>query len=67
MNSTYVCVYSFTYTHTRARSLHPQNLSPAEYEAEKERVADDICRRLEAIFPGLCAAIEYREVRRCIV
>ena len=39
-----------------------QDLSPAEYEAEKERVADSICARLEAVFPGLRGAIEFREV-----
>jgi hypothetical protein len=42
---------------------HNQDLSPAEYEAEKERVADAICARLDAVFPGLSAAVEFREVR----
>jgi len=37
-------------------------MTPAEYEAEKERVADSICERLEAVFPGLRGAIEFREV-----
>jgi prolycopene isomerase len=37
-------------------------MSPAEYEAKKEEVADEICARLEALFPGLRAAIEFREV-----
>ncbi|GBF98578.1 carotene isomerase [Raphidocelis subcapitata] len=38
-----------------------QDLTPAEYEAEKERVADSICARLEAVLPGLRGAIEFRE------
>jgi prolycopene isomerase len=37
-------------------------MSPVEYEAKKEAVADEICARLEALFPGLRAAIEFREV-----
>jgi hypothetical protein len=40
-----------------------QGMSPAEYEAQKVAVADDICKRLEAIWPGLSASIEFREVR----
>lgn len=40
-----------------------QGMSPVEYEAQKVAVADDICRRLEALWPGLCASIEFREVR----
>ena len=40
-----------------------QGMSPEEYEAQKERVADEICKRLEALWPGLRAAIEFREVR----
>eukprot|EP00879_Flechtneria_rotunda_P031484 GHRR01034401.1.p1 GENE.GHRR01034401.1~~GHRR01034401.1.p1 ORF type:complete len:291 (+),score=89.08 GHRR01034401.1:305-1177(+) len=39
-----------------------QNLLPAEYEAKKVAVADDICQRLEAIWPGLRGAIEFCEV-----
>lgn len=39
-----------------------QGMSPAEYEAQKVAVADDICRRLETLWPGLRASIEFREV-----
>ncbi|KXZ53863.1 hypothetical protein GPECTOR_6g781 [Gonium pectorale] len=39
-----------------------QGLSPAEYEATKEKVADEICARLEAILPGLRAGTTFREV-----
>lgn len=38
-------------------------MSPAEYEAQKVAVADDICKRLEILWPGLRASIEFREVR----
>jgi hypothetical protein len=51
-----------TRTHTR-RPVVVQGLSPPEYEAQKEAVADGICRRLEKLWPGLCDAIEFREVR----
>jgi hypothetical protein len=37
-------------------------MSPDEYEAKKEAVADEICARLEKLWPGLRAAIEFREV-----
>jgi phytoene dehydrogenase-like protein len=43
-------------------SMLLQGMSPAEYDAKKEEVADEICARLEALFPGLRAAIEFREV-----
>eukprot|EP00882_Tetradesmus_deserticola_P026547 GHRQ01029298.1.p1 GENE.GHRQ01029298.1~~GHRQ01029298.1.p1 ORF type:complete len:154 (+),score=59.63 GHRQ01029298.1:1186-1647(+) len=39
-----------------------QGMSPEQYEAQKEAVADEVCSRLEALFPGLTAAIEFREV-----
>lgn len=42
--------------------LRLQGMSPDEYEAKKEQVADEICERLEALWPGLRAAIEFREV-----
>lgn len=44
----------------------PQNLSPEQYEAEKERVADELCARMEAVWPGLRGAIEFREVRAAL-
>ena len=39
-----------------------QDLSPDEYERKKEEVADALCKRLEVVFPGLTAAITFREV-----
>ncbi|GIL48169.1 hypothetical protein Vafri_4859 [Volvox africanus] len=39
-----------------------KDLSPTEYEAAKEQLADQICERLEAIIPGLRAATTFREV-----
>lgn len=44
-----------------------QGLSPEEYEAEKERVADEIVARLDAVIPGLAAAVEFREVREGVI
>ncbi len=38
-----------------------QDLSPSAYEAKKELVAKGLCDRLEAIFPGLSAGIDYQE------
>ena len=40
-----------------------QDLSPDEYERKKEEVADAICKRLDAVFPGLSDGITFREVR----
>ncbi|BDI19550.1 carotene isomerase [Nostoc cf. commune SO-36] len=39
-----------------------QKLSPSEYEAKKEEAAWRIIDRLEKIFPGLDAALDYLEV-----
>lgn len=39
-----------------------QGLSPSDYEAQKEAVADEVCGRLEALWPGLRQAVEFREV-----
>ena len=39
-----------------------QNLSQDEYEQKKEAVAGKIIKRLEQIFPGLDAALDYMEV-----
>lgn len=41
----------------------PQSLGPEEYERQKEAVADELCARLEAVFPGLQAGTTFREVR----
>jgi prolycopene isomerase len=38
-----------------------QKLSPSDYEAQKEIVANQIIDRLEAIFPGLAAGLDYQE------
>ena len=40
-----------------------QDLSPDEYERKKEEVADALCKRIEAVIPGLRDAIVFREVR----
>ncbi|MEM9544214.1 MAG: carotenoid isomerase [Cyanobacteria bacterium P01_E01_bin.42] len=39
-----------------------QGLSPNEYEEKKEAAAERLIQRLETIFPGLIAGIDYREV-----
>lgn len=38
-----------------------QNLSPSDYEAQKEEVAAQLVDRLESVFPGLAAALDYQE------
>jgi prolycopene isomerase len=40
---------------------HWQNLSPTDYKAKKETIAQQIIDRLEKIFPGLSAGIDYQE------
>ena len=39
-----------------------QGLSPREYEEKKEAAADRAIERLEVIFPGLSAGLDYQEV-----
>lgn len=39
-----------------------QGLSPKEYEEKKEAAADRLIERLEVIFPGLIAGLDYQEV-----
>ncbi|MEB3312016.1 MAG: carotenoid isomerase [Snowella sp.] len=39
-----------------------QNLSPSEYETKKEAAAGRLIERLEAIFPGLDAGLDYMEI-----
>lgn len=39
-----------------------QNLSPTAYEQQKEAKANEIIHRLEKIFPGLEAGLDYQEV-----
>ncbi|MBD1996200.1 carotene isomerase [Leptolyngbya sp. FACHB-541] len=38
-----------------------QGLSPSEYQQKKDKVADQIVSRLEKLFPGLSAALDYQE------
>lgn len=38
-----------------------QNLSPHEYQQRKEEVAHQVVTRLEQIFPGLSAGLDYQE------
>jgi prolycopene isomerase len=40
---------------------HWQSLSPSDYESKKEAVAGELIDRLEAIFPGLSAGLDYQE------
>ena len=48
---------------SRRNFIHDvQGLPPAEYEAKKERVADELVARVEAHLPGLAAATVFREV-----
>lgn len=39
-----------------------QGLSPQEYQQKKEQAAENLIKRLEAIFPGLSAGLDYQEV-----
>ncbi|MEM7772689.1 MAG: carotenoid isomerase [Cyanobacteria bacterium P01_A01_bin.37] len=39
-----------------------QALSPSEYEQKKEAIANQLIVRLEAIFPGFSAALDYQEI-----
>ncbi|MBP0017440.1 MAG: carotene isomerase [Cyanobacteria bacterium SBLK] len=39
-----------------------QRLSPKEYEEKKEAAAERLIERLEVIFPGLIAGLDYQEV-----
>lgn len=39
-----------------------QGLSPQQYQQKKEEAAEQLIDRLEAIFPGLSAGIDYQEI-----
>ncbi|WP_019507817.1 carotenoid isomerase [Pleurocapsa sp. PCC 7319] len=39
-----------------------RGLSPQEYQQKKEAAAENLIHRLEAIFPGLSAGLDYQEV-----
>ena len=53
---------------TCARSTFPswiedwQGLSPQAYQEKKEEAAENLIHRLEKIFPGLSAGLDYQEV-----
>lgn len=53
--------YHIIHTFTPDWVDHWQNLSPSAYEARKEDVAAELCDRLEAIFPGLAAGLDFQE------
>ena len=41
---------------------HWQNLTPQAYQNQKEEAAHNLIQRLEALFPGLAAGLDYQEV-----
>ncbi|WP_448598510.1 carotenoid isomerase [Thermoleptolyngbya sp.] len=53
--------YHIIHTFTPDWVDHWKDLSPSEYEAQKEDVAAELCDRLEAIFPGLAAGLDFQE------
>lgn len=54
--------YHIIHTFTPSWIEDWQNLTPSAYQTKKEAAAARLCDRLEAIFPGLNAAIDYQEV-----
>ncbi len=54
--------YHIIHTFTPSWIADWQSLSSSEYENKKEEVAGQIIKRLERIFPGLDAALDYMEV-----
>ncbi len=54
--------YHIIHTFTPSWVADWQGLSPSEYEQKKEEAAGRIIARLEKIFPGLDAALDYMEV-----
>ncbi|ACA99879.1 MULTISPECIES: carotenoid isomerase [Cyanophyceae] len=54
--------YHIIHTFTPSWLSEWQGLSPQEYEAKKEAAAWQLVDRLEAIFPGLDAGLDYMEV-----
>jgi len=54
--------YHIIHTFTPSWLDNWQNLSPKEYESKKEEDANRLIERLETIFPGLEAGLDYQEV-----
>ncbi|MGF1482102.1 MAG: carotenoid isomerase [Cyanophyceae cyanobacterium] len=54
--------YHIIHTFTPSWSERWQGLSPQEYEQQKETAAARLIERLEQIFPGLEAGLDYQEV-----
>ncbi|MDJ1181292.1 carotene isomerase [Roseofilum sp. BLCC_M91] len=54
--------YHIIHTFTPSWIDQWQGLTPKKYEAQKEEIADQIIDRLESIFPGLEAGLDYEEV-----
>jgi prolycopene isomerase len=54
--------YHIVHTFTPSWNQDWQGLSPKEYEEKKEEAAGRIIERLEKIFPGLDAGLDYMEV-----
>lgn len=54
--------YHIIHTFTPSWISEWQDLTPQEYETKKEEAAWKLCDRLEKIFPGLDAGLDYMEV-----
>jgi prolycopene isomerase len=54
--------YHIIHTFTPSWITTYQNLSPKEYEQKKEDAAGRVIERLEKVFPGLDAGLDYMEV-----
>jgi prolycopene isomerase len=54
--------YHIIHTFTPSWLSEWQGLSPADYEAKKEMAAGKLLDRLEKIFPGLDAGLDYMEI-----
>jgi prolycopene isomerase len=54
--------YHIIHTFTPSWIEDWQGLSPQEYQEKKEVAANKLIQRLEAIFPGLAAGLDYQEV-----
>ena len=54
--------YHIVHAFTPSRIEPWQGLAPQEYEHQKEAAAERLIDRLETIFPGLAAGLDYQEV-----
>ncbi|MBR8827195.1 MAG: carotene isomerase [Gomphosphaeria aponina SAG 52.96 = DSM 107014] len=54
--------YQIVHTFTPSWLEYWQGLTPKEYEEKKEAAAEHLIKRLEQIFPGLAAGLDYQEV-----